>query len=640
MVGRGPSNPRRDLRKSPPVPPAVRPAGQREEHLLPHRTRLLPVVLVLTVAVAAPALVSAGATAPKAGGTYRVGWEGSFGFTDSFDPTGEYLTDAFAIYSNLLVRTLVGYDHVAGPAGNRLVPDLATSVPKPTAGGTTYTFHLKKGVRFGPPVSRPVTSRDVLYAFERLARPKNGAQYSFYYDVIAGLDDYGAGKAKRIGGISTPDSRTIVFRLTRPTGDFLYRLAMPATGPIPPEVGRCFDGKPGEYGRNVVSTGPYMIAGSDKLDAASCSKLEHPSGFDGQTALHLVRNPDYRPATDSRAARENFPDAFEFLVNSNASDIADKVGQGELDDEVMPTVPPQKLREYSTDPDLRQYLKVNSGDATYFVSMNLTQPPFDDVHVRRAMNWVADKAAMIQAWGGPLSGKVANHILPDTMFNDQLAEFAPYETPGDHGSVDKAKAAMKGSKYDTKHDGTCSADACKNVLLLADTLDVDQKLVAVLQADAAKIGITFTVRAIEGAFPTLKTTSHNIPIAEFPGWGKDYADPVTFFEPKFDGRTIIPNGNNNFSLVGLKPSQAPALGVKGTIAGIPSVDAQLDRCAALAGQPRLGCYEALDRTLMTKVVPWIPYLWLSTTHIIGKTVTKWGYDQFSAATAYAHVAVN
>ncbi|MDX6563130.1 MAG: hypothetical protein QOD65_2944, partial [Gaiellales bacterium] len=63
-----------------------------------------------------------------AGGTYRIEWEGSFSFTDGFDPTGEYLGEAFGIYSNLLVRTLVGYNHVAGPAGNLVVPDLATSL--------------------------------------------------------------------------------------------------------------------------------------------------------------------------------------------------------------------------------------------------------------------------------------------------------------------------------------------------------------------------------------------------------------------------------------------------------------------------------------------------------------------------------
>jgi peptide/nickel transport system substrate-binding protein len=218
-------------------------------------------LIVATGAVAAIAAVSAGAkgiASPRAaaGGTYKVGWENVFGFTDSFDPTGEYLVFPLGIYSNLMIRTLAGYNHVAGPAGNKLVPDLAVSLPKPTNGGKTYTFQLKPGIKFGPPVSRAVTSKDVLYAFERLAKPKDGGQYSFYYTVIKGFTAYGVGKAKAISGIQTPNDSTIVFNLTQPAGDFLYRLAMPATGPIPEEVAGCFEGKPGQYGRAVVSTGP------------------------------------------------------------------------------------------------------------------------------------------------------------------------------------------------------------------------------------------------------------------------------------------------------------------------------------------------------------------------------------------------
>src|SRR5262249_12357785 len=157
------------------------------------------------------------------------------------------------------------------------------------------------------------------------------------------------------------------------------------------------------------------------------------------------------------------------------------------------------------------------------------------IHVRRAMNWIMDKAAMVQAWGGPTIGKVANHIAPDTLYGNQLAEFAPYKTPGDHGSLARAKAATIGSKYDTKHDGTCGAPQCRHVLMLTDTHAVDTKMAPVVEAAAAKLGITFTVRAVQGAYPVLQTTSKNIPLAEFPGWGKDYADPLTFFNPLFDG---------------------------------------------------------------------------------------------------------
>src|SRR5262249_58160032 len=113
--------------------------------------------------------------------------------------------------------------------------------------------------------------------------------------------------------------------------------------------------------------------------------------------------------------------------------------------------------------------------------------------VGKARKEMMDKGSLIQAWGGPTYGKVANHIVPDTLFSNQLAEFAPYKTAGDRGSVAKAKAAMKGSKYDTQHNGTCSAPECKNIFLLADTRLVDTKMVPVMEADARKIGISFQV---------------------------------------------------------------------------------------------------------------------------------------------------
>jgi peptide/nickel transport system substrate-binding protein len=263
-------------------------------------------------------------TAAK-GGTWRVGIEQSFGFTNNFDPTGEYLGTGINIFENLLLRTLVGYKHAPGAEGNQLIGDLATAVPTPTDNGLTYTYKLRSGVKFGPPVNRAVTSKDVAYAMQRLANPKDGGQYAFYYTVIKGWDAYAAGKATTISGISTPDNSTIVFHLTAATGDFNYRMSMPATGPIPSEVAKCFEGKPGNYGRDVVSSGPYMIQGASQVSAASCSGLKPMSGYDGADGTHiiLVRNPNYDQTTDQY--RKNYPDRFTFTVDSNADDIYNKV---------------------------------------------------------------------------------------------------------------------------------------------------------------------------------------------------------------------------------------------------------------------------------------------------------------------------
>jgi len=596
---------------------------------------------IVAAAVAGTVIVAAGSagsakTGVSRGGTLNVGWEQSFGFTDSFDPTGEYLGDAQGIYNNLLLRMLVGYRHMPNGPGNAVIPDAASALPKPTNGGKTYTFHLRPGLKFGPPVNRAITSKDFLYSMERIGNPKNGAQYGFYYSVIQGMDAFSKGKAKTISGISTPNANTIVFNLTKPTGDFLYRMSMPATGPIPVEVGKCFDGQPGKYGLDVISSGPYMINGIDKVDISSCANIKAASGFDGTTQLDLVRNPNYDQASDPY--RKNYPDEVRFLVGASNTDIYNKIEAGDLDFAVS-SIPPQVLRKYTTDPSLKKYFHANSGDRTWYLTMNTTQPPFDDVHVRRAMNWVMDKANLVKAWGGPTIGAVANHIAPDSLFGNQLAEYKPYKTAGDHGNVAKAKAAMKGSKYDTAGNGTCSAKECKGVLLISDTRAVDTAMLPVIEAGAKKLGITFTVRTINGAYPTIQTPSKNIPFAERPGWGKDYADALTFFSPLFDGRNIIPQGNTNYSLLGITPAQCKTLKVTGNCTGVPSINSQLDKCAVLLGQPRITCYENLDKYLMTQVVPWIPYLWSYVTRITSKNVTQYQYDQSFTTPAYSQIAV-
>ncbi len=606
------------------------------------RVGLIVVVAVLVCCSAAGARV-----APKRGGIYRVGVDTSFLLTDDFDPTGETGGVAQGILSNLVVRTLVGFDHIAGPAGSKVVPDLATSVPAPTDGGRTYTFHLKPAVKFGPPVNREITSQDELYALERLANPKDGGELAFAFRPVVGWDAYAAGKAKTITGIVTPNASTIVFHLTEPSADFLVWLASPMAGPIPDEVAGCFEGKPGEYGRDLVSTGPYMFEGADKVDDSSCAKLKPMSGFDGLTSLTLVRNPDYNPATDSKAARENLPDEFRFTVDSSIDDIAQHVEAGDLDDELTSALPPQVLERYANDTKLRPLLKIDPTLNTFYISMNLTQPPFDDIHVRRALSWVLDKAALRQSIGGPLVGAIATHIAANVLFGNQLRGYDPYRTPGSHGSLARAKAAMKGSRYDTEENGTCSAAACKHVLLLAATTAADPGLIAALQQDAAKIGITFTVRAVDGPFSIAQTVARNIPIEEFSGYGSG-PDPASMFRPLFSGQTIIPLGNTDWTLVGITPAQCRADHVRGdcspydaeTGVGVPSVDALIDRCGRLAGAARRSCYEHLDEQLMTRVVPVVPWCWLDAQHLIGSDVSKWGYDISSGTTAFAHVAVS
>jgi len=281
----------------------------------------------------------------------------------------------------------------------------------------------------------------------------------------------------------------------------------------------------------------------------------------------------------------------------------------------------------------------NVGDRTNYLSMNLTQAPFDDIHIRKAMNYIVDKAALQKAWGGPIPGSVATHIVPSTLLNGQLAEYDPYSTPNESGDLAKAQAEVKQSKYDPGKTGKCTASVCKSVLTIADTRGVDTRMVPVLQADAAKIGLTLKVRAINGAYPTIQTPSKNIPLAERPSWGKDYADPYTFFAELFDSSTIIKSGNTNYALVCITPKIAAKVGATGNLKNVPSVDNEIADCSGKLGGDRTNCWADVDRKLMENVVPWVPYLWPNNVFIIAPNVTHWNYDQFTDGPAFSSVSV-
>jgi peptide/nickel transport system substrate-binding protein len=598
--------------------------------------------LVVTGACAGPDHSNTRQAGPVAeGGTYRVGYQTSFGFTDGFDPSGEYLNTAWAIYSNLLVRTLVGYKHVAGPEGNELVADLATKVPEPTDGGLTYTFHLKPGIKFGPPLSRAITSGDIVYSMERIANKDVVAQYGFYYTpVIEGMRDFAAGKADSISGIDTPDDATIVFHLTEPTGDFLYRMAMPATGPIPEEVGKCFD-QAGQYGRNVVSSGPYMIEGSEDMRVSPCGAIEPLSGFDPNEQMILVRNPDYDSATDNPEARESLPDRFEFILNSNVKDIYDKVANNELEDQIAKP-PAQVLRKYFTDAELKPLLKQNSSDSTWYISFVLTEPPFDDIHVRKAVNLAMDKEGLQRAWGGPVSGDIATHVMPPSITggHPSAEDYDPYPSNGFTGDIEAAKAEMRLSKYDTNKDGVCDDASCEDVLHFTRNTSPWTDMEPVEEASLAPIGITLQERELDDFYTPWTNVSKSSPIASGGGWGKDYADPSTFEGTLFHSTSIAPTGNTNTSLVGLTPEIAADVEAPGNTTGIPGVDADIERCNELLDDERTACWVDLDEKLMEDVVPWVPYMWPYTNNIVSSSVTQWDFDQFSAVTAFAHVAVD
>jgi peptide/nickel transport system substrate-binding protein len=571
------------------------------------------------------------------GGTLRIA-NTDFANSDGFDPSGEYFGSAWMIYSTTMLRTLMSTPFTAGDAGEELVPDLATEVPEPSEDGRTYTFTIKDGINFGPPVNREVTSQDVKYAFERIGTPSVAAQYAFYYRFIEGFEDFSAGNADTISGIRTPDDKTITFRLTQPVGDFLYRVAMPATAPIPEEVARCHT-QAAEYGRYVVTTGPYMIEGADKLDISSCASQKPISGFNPSRGLTLVRNPSYDPATDNTEYRQSNPDRIEITVNTNLDNIFDQIERGELDTS-FEQPPNAVVRRHLQDPEIRERLRINPGDRIWFAYMNLTTPPFDDVHVRKAMNLVMDLEGILRAWGGAGgSGSTPRHTLPESLLS--IPDYFPFQQPPFAGDVEAAKAEMAQSKYDTNKDGTCDAAPCKEVINVNRNFAPWSTMSPIIEQSAAQIGITIETRELSRSAvnDASSTTSRKIPFSSGNGWGKDFADPVTFFAI-YDGRNIIPSGNTAFSLVGVTKDREKELGITIPPGGVPSIDADIDRCVPLQGQERTDCWTALDKKLTEQIVPQVGLVDSNSVELLGPAVTQFDFDQFGLEPSLARLAVD
>ena len=174
--------------------------------------------------------------------------------------------------------------------------------------------------------------------------------------------------------------------------------------------------------------------------------------------------------------------------------------------------------------------------------MNLTTPPFDDVHVRKAMNLVMDLEGIQRAWGGPVHGQ---HRRPTSLPETRccaIPDYFPYQQPPQAGDVEAAKAEMAQSKYDTDKDGTCDAGPCKGVINLNRNFAPWSTMSPIIQQSAAQDrhhhrdprGLA------HGGQQHLEHDGPQDPLQLGQRLGQGLRRPVTFFVILFDGRNDHP----------------------------------------------------------------------------------------------------
>ena len=566
----------------------------------------------------------------------------------AFDPAKEYSTLSWEPFRCCLLRMLLSANGMsAAQGGDVLHPDLATAMPEVSADGKTYTFHIKPGIRYAPPFDNvEVTAQDFARAIMRESDPQASANgYPFYYaesgGTGCGIEGFDAAKGGPVSGVSTPDKYTLQIKLSAACGDFPWRMSMAAMAPIPPNGDAPLgwaEGHDKDYGRYLIGTGPYMFKGTDQLDPAAGPDQKPISGYVPGRSWSFVRNPSWDASTDP--LRPAYVDGIEVAIGGTAQVLANEVDNGTIDFELGGVPPAQQIQSYQATGKGGQ-IHSNPSDGTRYLAMNLAQPPFDDVHVRKAMNWIIDKDALRRTRGGPLFGDIAGHFIPPSLLGGQLEGYDPYATSNSAGDPAKAAEEMKLSKYDANKDGKCDAEDCKGVLMITDSADPYPAQNAILVADAKKIGIELDVKSGDRyTFMYDKCLDPGAHAAFCPsvGWFKDYPDALTFGPPTLGSAAIGPGGCCNYSLVGASSQLLKKNGY--SVTEVPSLDSDFDKCSSMPlGDSRVACWANADKIMMEQAVPVIPWLWDNDVTLTGSRVLNYTYDQSAGLVSLDHLAL-
>jgi peptide/nickel transport system substrate-binding protein len=265
--------------------------------------------------------------------------------------------------------------------------------------GKTYTFKLRKGVKFSD--GEAFDSADVKFSFERAKGEKS------------------TNKAKKavfdnISSISTPDPLTVILVLESADGNFLFRMGENTAVILDPKTA---DGA----ATQPVGTGPYTLTDWKKGNSITLTKW---AGF---------RNP---------ASAKLNKVTFRFINDPAARTAALLAG----DIDAVPRLDaPQSIKQFQA--DKRFTVAIGSTAGKGIMTINNKKKPFDDVRVRRALMHAIDRKAFIDGVLEGMAQPIGSHMAPtDAGYVDLTGVYAY--------NPEKAKALLKEAGIATPLDVT------------------------------------------------------------------------------------------------------------------------------------------------------------------------------------------
>ena len=493
------------------------------------------------------------------GGTLKFANAGDW---DTLDPGETYYGYSWN-FARLYGRSLLMFKAAPGAASNELVPDLAEGLGQASKDGKSWTYKLRKGVKFED--GTEVTSEDVKYAVLRSTDKATFPNGPAYFEAILDLPDgykgpYKSPDANTDSAIETPDASTIVFHTKQPFASFDYLAQLTQTMPVPKDKDTG-----AKYKNTIVSTGPYKFA-----------DLQPGKSF------NLVRNDQWDAATDVN--RKALPDRYEVSLNVNADDIDNRVVSGDLDVDIAGTgAQPASLSRVLQDPNLKAGADNPIIPRLWYTSINPTVAPLDNIDCRKAVMFAMDQTGYQTAYGGVFAGgELATTILPPQIPGH--TDFDLYPNGQDHkGDLDAAKASLQACGQPDGFETNISYRAER---------PKEKAAAEAFQQALSRVGIKITLRpfpqgdyfsSYAGNPPYVKKNNLGLVVN---GWGADWNDGFGFLSQIVDSRVIRETG-----------------GSSNTSVRIPEVDKMLDAALLeLDTDKRNADWGAIDKRVMEEAV--------------------------------------
>jgi len=261
-----------------------------------------------------------------------------------------------------------------------LVPDLALAIPAAQDGGLSYTFRLRRGLRYW--TGAPVRASEFRRGLERAAQ--SSGIYAAYLGALPGaLACPGRPSCDLRSAVLTNNrAGTITLRLSHPDPDLLPALGLPAFAPAP------------AGGGVTPGTGPYRVA-----------------RFVPGHLAEFTRNPYF---TDRAPAAQPAGYPSRILVYSDGTaplDIA-AVLHGRAN-YTFDTPTPRQLREI----ELRHPAQLHTDPLpdTEMLILNTREAPFNDLRARQALNLAVNRDTIARLYGGRAVATPTCQIIPVTI---------------------------------------------------------------------------------------------------------------------------------------------------------------------------------------------------------------------------------